>query len=116
MATLTPYQKQYRTRMRRAIRMRATADRRARRYAQLLADSIGDAEDAATQMNELNALYGIDVSPFTLLTKALHADSGQERLVDQLAQYAPGEEVLLFNQVPDGNGGQPLPPNPIFGE
>ena len=28
----------------------------------------------------------------------------------------PGEEVVLFNQVPDGNSGQELPANPLFGE
>ena len=58
----------------------------------------------------------MDVSTYTLLTQALHANSGQEVLVDHLAQSTPGEEVVLFNQVPDGNGGQPLPNNPLFGE
>ena len=68
------------------------------------------------QMNALNQLYNVDVSIYTLLTQALHANSGQEVLVDHLAQSTPGEELVLFNQVPDGNGGQELPPNPLFGE
>ena len=68
------------------------------------------------QMNELNQLYNVDVSTYTLLTRALHANSGQEVLEDHLAQSTPGEEVVLFNQVPDGNGGLELPPNPLFGE
>lgn len=38
------------------------------------------------------------------------------QLTDALGQSAPGEEAVLFNQVPDGNGGQPLPNNPLFGE
>ena len=67
-------------------------------------------------MNALNQIYNVDVSTYTLLTQALHANSGQEVLVDHLAQSTPGEEVVLFNQVPDGNGGQPLPANPLFGE
>ena len=113
---LTAYQTQFKRRMKRAISLRAKADRKARRYAQLLADAIGAAEDAATQMNELNQLYNVDVSTYTLLTQALHANSGQEVLVDHLAQSTPGEEVVLFNQVPDGNGGKPLPNNPLFGE
>ncbi|QIX62753.1 hypothetical protein HER32_16865 [Hymenobacter sp. BT18] len=113
---LTPYQAQFRRRMKRAIRQRASADRKARRYTQLLADAIGAAEDAATQMNELNQLYNVDVSRYTLLTQALHADSGQEVLLDHLAQSAPGEEVVLFNPIPNGNGGQALPANPLFGE
>jgi hypothetical protein len=113
---LTAYQTQYKRRMKRAIKLRARADAKARRYTQLLADAIGAAEDAATQMNELNQIYNVDVSTYTLLTQALHADSGQEVLVDHLAQSTPGEEEVLFNQVPDGNGGLELPPNPLFGE
>ena len=113
---LTAYQTQFKRRMKRAIRLRAKADAKARRYTQLLADAIGAAEGAATQMNELNQLYNVDVSTYTLLTQALHANSGQEVLVDHLVQSTPGEEVVIFNQVPDGNGGQELPPNPLFGE
>ena len=113
---LTAYQTQFKRRMKRAIRLRAKADAKARRYTQLLADAIGAAEDAATQMNELNQLYNVDVSTYTLLTQALHANNGQEILVDHLAQSTPGEELVIFNQVPDGNGGQELPANPLFGE
>ncbi|WP_457071080.1 hypothetical protein [Hymenobacter sp. UYAg731] len=102
--------------MKRAISLRAKADRKARRYTQLLADAIGAAEDAAMQMNALNQLYNVDVSTYTLLTQALHANSGQEVLIDHLAQSTPGEELIIFNQVPDGNGGQELPANPLFGE
>ena len=113
---LTAYQTQFKRRMKRAIKLRAKADQKARRYTQLLADAIGAAEDAATQMNELNQIYNVDVSTYTLLTQALHANSGQEVLVDHLAQSTPGEEAVIFNQVPDANGGQPLPANPLFGE
>ena len=102
--------------MKRAIRLRAKADQKARRHTQLLVDAIGAAEDAATQINALNQLYNVDVSTYTLLTQALHANSGQEVLVDHLAQSTPGEELVIFNQVPDGNGGQELPANPLFGE
>ena len=113
---LTAYQTQFKRRMKRAIRLRAKADAKARRYTQLLADAIGAAEDPATHMNALNQLYNVDVSTYTLLTQALHANSGQEVLVDHLAQSTPGEELVIFNQVPDGNGGQELPANPLFGE
>ena len=67
-------------------------------------------------MDALNQLYNVNVSTYTLLTQALHANSGQEVLVDHLAQSTPGEEVVLFNQVPNGNGGLELPANPLFGE
>ena len=113
---LTAYQQQFKRRMKRAISLRAKADAKARRYTQLLSDAIGAAEDAAMQMNALNQLYNVDVSTYTLLTQALHANSGQEVLEDHLAQSTPGEEAIIFNQVPDANGGQPLPANPLFGE
>ena len=113
---LTAYQTQFKRRMKRTIKLRAKADQKARRYTQLLADAIGAAVDAATQMNALNQLYNVDVSTYTLLTQALHANSGQEVLVDRLAQSTPGEEFIIFNQVPDGNVGQLLPANPLFGE
>ena len=113
---LTAYQTQYKRRMKRAIKLRSKADAKARRYAQLLADAIGAAEDAATQMNALNQIYNVDVSTYTILTQALHTNSGQEALLDHLAQSTPGEEFVLFNQVPDGNGGLELPANPLFGE
>ncbi|MFC6223904.1 hypothetical protein ACFP2F_11690 [Hymenobacter artigasi] len=102
--------------MKRAISLRAKADAKARRYTKLLSDSIGAAEDAAMQMDALNQIYGVDVSTYTLLTQELHANSGQEVLEDHLAQSTPGEEAIIFNQIPDGNGGQPLPANPLFGE
>ena len=113
---LTAYQTQFKRRMKRAIRLRAKADQKARRYTQLLADAIGAAENAATQMNALNQLYNVDVSTYTLITQTLHANNGQEVLVNYLAQSTPSEELVIFNQVPDGNGGQPLPTNPLFGE
>ena len=113
---LTAYQTQFKRRMKHAIEFRAKADAKAQRHTQLLADAIGAAEDAATQMNALNQLYNVDVRTHTLLTQALHANSGQEVLVDHLAQSTPGEELVIFNQVPDGNGGQELPANSLFGE
>ena len=114
--SLTAYQTQFKRRMKRATRLRARADQKARRYTQLLADAIGAAEDAAMQMNALNQIYNVDVSTYTILTQALHANSGQELLVNHLAQSTSGEEVVLFNQVSDSNGGQELPANPLFGE
>ena len=68
---LTAYQTQFKRRKKRTIKLRAKSDKKARRYTQLLADAIGTAEDAATQMNELNQLYNVDVSTYTLLTQGL---------------------------------------------
>ncbi|GAB3841667.1 hypothetical protein [Hymenobacter jeollabukensis] len=38
------------------------------------------------------------------------------QLTGMLGQSTPGEEVVLFNQIPDGNGGQALPADRLFGE
>ncbi|GAB3841663.1 hypothetical protein [Hymenobacter jeollabukensis] len=69
---LSAYQTQYKRRMKRAISQRASADKKARRYAQLLADALTLAGSAAAQMNALNQLYNVDVSTQTLLVHDLH--------------------------------------------
>ncbi|WBO85242.1 hypothetical protein [Hymenobacter yonginensis] len=102
--------------MKRAISLRAKADRKARRYAQLLADALTLGSSAAAQMNALNQLYNVDVSTQTLLVHDLQQLVTSAQLTGTLAQSTPGEEVVLFNQIPDGNGGQPLPADPLFGE
>ncbi|MCA8831940.1 hypothetical protein [Hymenobacter pini] len=116
MATLTAYQRQFRTRMKRAIRMRASADAKARRYAQKLVDALGVADDAAAQMNALNQLYNVDVSTQTILVHDLQQLVTPAQLTAALAGSTPGEELVIFNQIPDGNGGQPLSTDPLFGE
>ncbi|SHL94257.1 hypothetical protein [Hymenobacter psychrotolerans] len=68
---LTAYQTQYKRRMKRAIRLRALADKKARRYAQLLADALTLGSSAAAQMNALNQLYNVDVSTKTILVHDL---------------------------------------------
>ncbi|WP_156176194.1 hypothetical protein [Hymenobacter terrenus] len=102
--------------MKHAIRLRATADKKARTYAHLLAAALTDAATAASVMNLLNQLYNVDVSTQTLLVHSLTDQVGPQMLTTVLAESQPGEEVVLFNQIPDGNGGQPLPNNPLFGE
>lgn len=113
---LTAYQTQYKRRMKRAISQRVSADKKARRYAQLLTDALTLGSSAAAQMNALNQLYNVDVSTQTLLVHDLQQLVTPAQLTGTLAQSTPGEEVVLFNQIPDGNGGQPLPDNPVFGE
>ena len=114
MASLTAYQLQYRRRMKRAIRLRATADRKARGYAQRLLDAIGAGDDAAEVINELNRVYNVDLSTQTILMRALGENSGQEVLLDKLNQSTPGEEVLLAVMIPDGNGSVVLPDNGVL--
>jgi len=114
MPTLTAYQLQFRKRLKRAIRLRATGDQKARRYAQRLMDAIGAGDDAAEVINELNRVYNVDLSTQTILMHSLWENSGQERLLDMLNQSAPGEEVLLTVMIPDGNGGVALPVSTVL--
>ena len=114
MPTLTPYQNQFRKRLKRAIKLRAAADRKARAYAQRLIDAIGAGDDAAEVINELNRMYNVDLSTQTILMHSLAEDSGRERLLDKLNQSAPGEEMLLAVMIPDANGGAPLPASTVL--
>ena len=96
--------------MKRAISLRAKADQKARRYTKLLADAIGATEDAAMQLNVLNQLYNVDVSTYTILTQALHANGGQRvagapvippaQMAKALAlEAAPAPDVLPDTEV-----------------
>ncbi|WP_019946730.1 hypothetical protein [Hymenobacter aerophilus] len=102
--------------MKRALRLRASADSKARRYAQKLADALRLSQDAAAQMNALNQLYNVDVSTQTILVHDLLDVLQPGQLSTALGQSTPGEELQLFNPIPDGNGGQPLPADALFGE
>lgn len=113
---LTAYQLQYRQRMKRGIKQRATADRKVRAYARLLATALADAATAAGVMNRLNTLYNVDVSTQTLLVHSLTEAVGAAVLTTALGESQPGEETVLFNQVPNGNSGQALATEAIFGE
>lgn len=116
MATTTPYQRQFRTRMKRALRLRASADAKARRYTQKLIDALRLAQNAAAQLDGLNQRYNVDVSTQTILVHDLLDVVQLDQLTGLLGQSTPGEELQLFNPVADGNGGQPLPLDALFGE
>ncbi|AII50831.1 hypothetical protein [Hymenobacter sp. APR13] len=61
-------------------------------------------------------LYNVDVSTKTILVHELQQLATRVQLTTTLAAGTPGEELVIFNRIPDGNGGQPLPGNPLFGE
>ena len=102
--------------MKRGIKQRAPADRKVRAYARLLATALADAATAADVMNRLNTLYNVDVSTQTLLAHSLTERVGAAVLTTALGESQPGEEAVLFHQVPDGNGGRALAAEAIFGE
>ena len=63
--TLTAYQLQYNRRMKKALALRARADRRARALIARLVTALADGGTAAAHIGHLNALYGTTVSPRT---------------------------------------------------
>ncbi|MFD2787365.1 hypothetical protein [Hymenobacter rubripertinctus] len=110
------YQKQADKRTKDAIRLRARFDARARKAAGQLTAALAGAFDARERTNRINLLYGVDLSTETLLVHSLRAAGLAQQLSTFLGESTPGEEVQLFNPTPDGNGGQPLAPEALFGE
>ena len=107
MAALTAYQLQHRRRMKRDIKLRATADRKARRYAEQLQDAVAAGNAAARVCDELNRVYNQDISTETILVHTALEDARGS---------GPVEEALLLVTVPDANGGAVLPANVLLNQ
>ena len=114
MATLTAYQLQHRRRMKRAIKLRADADRKVRRYAEQLQGTMAAGDAAARVCNELNRVYNQDISTETILVHTALENDFQETVRNMLVDSGPGEEVLLLVTVPEANGGAVLPANALL--
>jgi hypothetical protein len=97
--------------MKRAISLRKKADSKARLYAQRLFTALQDANLAARAMNQMNQLYNVDVSTKTLLTAELTRNLDLNVLSNALAGSTPGEELVLFNLIPDNGNGSELGSN-----
>ena len=114
MATLTAYQLQHRRRMKRAIKLRAEADRKVRRYTEQLQAAMAAGDAAARVCDELNRVYNQDISTETILVHTALENTLQETVQNMLMDSGPGEEVLLLVTVPDTNGGAVLPANALL--
>ena len=114
MATLTAYQLQHRRRMKRAILLRADADRKVRRYTEMLQAAMAAGDAAARVCDELNRVYNQDISPETILVHTTLENTFQETVQNLLVDSGPGEEVLLLVTEPDANGGVVLPANAML--
>lgn len=114
MATLTDYQLQHRRRMKRAIKLRADADRKVRRYTEQLPAAMAAGDAAARVCDELNRVYNQDISTETILVHTALENAFQETVQSMLEDSAPGEEALLLVTVLDANGGAALPPNVLL--
>lgn len=116
MAKKTEYQKQADQRTKNALRLRARFDGRIRKYAQQLVAAVAGAVDARNRLDRINQLYGVDLSTETLLAHSVRVADFAGQLNTLLGESAPGEEVQLFNPIPDGNGGAALALEAVFGE
>lgn len=114
MATLTAYQVQHRRRMRRAIRLRADADRQVRRRVEQLRAAMAAGDAAGLVCDELNRVYNQDISTETILVHTALENAFQETVQNMLADSQPGEETLLLVTVADANGGAVLPANALL--
>jgi hypothetical protein len=110
------YQKQADSRTRRALRLRARADAKVRKYAAALVTALTGAADAKARLDRINLLYGVDISTETLLTHNVRTAGLGSQLAAMLAGSGPGEEVQYLNPAIDGNGGVALANEAVFGE
>ncbi|MBW3127271.1 hypothetical protein [Hymenobacter profundi] len=112
----TAYQKQADSRTRTALRLRSRADGKVRKYAAALVAALVSAADAKACLDRVNLLYGVDISPETLLVHDVRTAGLGTQLSNLLAASSPGEEVQLFNPTANGNSGLVLDNELVFGE
>ncbi|HEX8429206.1 hypothetical protein [Hymenobacter sp.] len=110
------YQKQADSRTRTALRLRARADAKVRKYAVALVAALVNAADAKARLDRINLLYGVDISTETLLAHDVRTAGLGEQLANLLAASGPGEEVQLFNPAVNRNEGALLANEAVFGE
>ena len=116
MASKTLFQKQADARTKTALKLRAKFDGRVRKYAAALGTALTGAADAKARVDRLNELYGVDISPETLLVHDVRTLNVGGTLAGLLAASTPGEEVQLFNPTVNGNEGGALDTEALFGE
>ena len=100
--------------MKRAIKLRADADRKARRHLEQLQAAMAAGDAAAQVCDELNRVYNQDISPETILMHTALENAFQETVQNMLVDSGPGEEMLLLVGVADANGGAVLPANALL--
>ena len=75
MAALTAYQLQHRRRTKRDIKLRATADRKVRRYTEQLQGAVAAWDAAARVCDKLNRVYNQEISTETILVHTALEDT-----------------------------------------
>ena len=114
----TEYQKQADKRTKDALRLRAKSDGRIRKNALALLTALDGSLNAKNRIDRINLLYGVDISPETMLARAVRVLDVGVQLGVLTTETTPGDEIQLFNPTPDSsvNGGVLLALEEVFGE
>ena len=108
---LTGYQLQYKRRMKKALALRAKADRRTRHLVARLITALTQGETAADHIGRINTLYGTDVSLRTDLVDGYRL-AGTAVALDQVAAASlGGAPDAAFVNLPANEGDAMLPPD-----
>ena len=108
---LTGYQLQYKRRMKKALALRAKADRQARFLVARLATVLAQGEVAADRIGRINTLYGTALSQRTDLVEGYRA-AGSATALNQVAAASPGGAPgVVFVNLPANSPGAMLPPD-----
>ena len=117
MSKRSAYQKQADTRTKTAIKLRARYDGKVRKYAAALLTALAGADNAKDRLDEINELYGVDISTETLLVHDVRTLGIGRTLTALLAASTPGEEMQLFNPIAgDSDDGLAMYTEALFGE
>jgi len=115
MAT-TAYQEQGKRRTRKALALRATADKRARRLALRLIVALTDADTAKRRLERVNVLYGTSYAPETMLVEDMRTADLSGKLGIYAGGSLEGAPAQVAALIADGNGGNLLALEALFGE
>ena len=108
---LTGYQLQYKRRMKKALALRAKADRQARFLVSRLATVLALGETAADRIGRINTLYGTNMSQRTDLVDGYRL-AGTAADLNQVATASlGGAPAAVFVNLPGNSTGVMLPPD-----
>jgi hypothetical protein len=108
---LTGYQPQYKRRMKKALALRAKADRQARFLMARLVTVLTQGEIAAGRIDRINTLYGTNLSLRTDLVNGYQV-AGTAAAIGQVAAASlGGAPAAVFVNLPANSGGAMLPPD-----
>jgi hypothetical protein len=108
---LTGYQLQYKRRMKKALALRAKADRQARFLVARLATVLALGETAADHIGRINTLYGTNMSLRTDLVDGYRLAGTAAALNQVAAASLGGAPAAEFVNLPANSGGTMLPPD-----